>query len=128
MIPENYASDTMRIAAATVTPAVLVQRSEDPEDRRVLVVSSELLRQIGHSVSFDPGFTQALDYAATNAPGTLLGVRKRPQGGFISPLLFDGSDLFKYRKSDARVRLAPINESFFRVDRWWPDPARGGAP
>ena len=72
--------------------------------------------------------TQALDYAATNAPGTLLGVRKRPQGGFISPLLFDGSDLFKHRKSDARVRLAPINKSFFRVDRWWPDPARGGAP
>jgi hypothetical protein len=127
-IPENYASDTMRIAAAPVTPAVLVQRSENPADRRELVVSSELLRQIGHSVSFDAGFTQALDYAATNAPGTLLGVRKRPQGGFISPLLFDGSDLFKYRESDIRVRLAPVNESLFRVDRWWPDSGQGGAP
>jgi hypothetical protein len=127
MTPENYASDTMRIAAAPFTPAVLVQRSENPADRRELVVSSELLRQIGQSVSFDPGFTQALDYVATNAPGTLLGVRKRPQGGFISPLLFDGPDLFKYRKSDIRARLAPINDSLFHVDRWWPDSGQGGA-
>jgi hypothetical protein len=127
MIPENYASDTMRMAAAPVTPAVLVLQSENPADKRELMVSSELLRQIGHSVSFDPAFTQALDYAATNAPGTLLSIRKRPQGGLISPLLFDGQDLFKYRKSDIRVRLAPINEFFFHVDRWWPDPGQGGA-
>ena len=45
--PENYASDTMRIAAAPITPAVLVQRSESPAERRELVVSSELLRHIG---------------------------------------------------------------------------------
>jgi hypothetical protein len=128
MTPEYYALDTMRIAAAPVTPAVLVQPSENPADRSQIAVSSELLRQIGHSVSFDPDFTQALDYAAANAPGALLGVRKRPQGGLISPLLFGGPDLFKYRESELRVTFAPINGFLFRLDRWWPHPARGGAP
>ena len=72
MESDGLVADTIRIGAAPGMPAVLVQPNESPPDRRQVVVPSELLRQIGHSVSFDPEFTQALDYAATNAPGTLL--------------------------------------------------------
>ena len=71
MTPEDRVGDIMRLGVAPRAPAVLVQPSESPADRRQIAVSSELLRQIGHSVSFDLGFTQALDYAATNAPGNI---------------------------------------------------------
>ncbi len=114
-------ADTMRIGPAPRTPAVLVLPNESPPDRRQMVVPSELLRQIGHSVSFDPEFTQALDYAATNAPETLLAI------GW-DQFLLGGRDLLKHRESDLRVQIARANAILSRIDRWWPDPGQGGAP
>ncbi len=122
----DYTGDTQRIAAAPVTPAVLVQPSESPADRRQIVVSSELLRQIGHSVSFDPHFTQALDYAAAHSPGTLL--VPRPSGTGALSLLLGGPELLERGETDFWVRLAPVNELLSRVDRWWRDSGQGGVP
>jgi hypothetical protein len=123
---EDYAGDTLRIAAVPVTPAVLVQPSETTADRRQMVVPSEVLRQIGHSVSFDPGLSQALDYAATNAPGTLFAPRPHPLGALY--LLFSGPDMLKYPQSDIWIRFRRVNTLLFRIDRWWPDSGQGGAP
>ncbi len=121
----DYAGDAQRIAAPPVTAAVLVQPNENPLDRRQTVVPSELLRQIGHSVSFDPEFSHALDYAATNAPGTLL-EPGFPFGGIRKQILLGGQELLEHRESDLRVKLAPINGLLFRIVRWWPESGRGG--
>jgi hypothetical protein len=125
MTPEDRVADVMRLGAAPRAPAVLVQPSESPADRRQIVVSSELLRQIGHSVSFDLGFTQALDYAATNAPGILLAPRPHPLGALY--LLLGGPDMLKHPESDLWVRFAPANVGLLQIDRWWPDSGQGGA-
>ena len=125
MASGHYAGDTQRIAAPPVTPAVLVQPSEGPADRRQMVVPSELLRQIGHSVSFDPEFAQALDYAATHAPGTLLTPRNHNDQRFF---LLGAPDLLKHRETDLWVSLAPLNGQLSRIDRWWPDSSQGAAP
>jgi hypothetical protein len=117
----NAVANTLRIAAPPRTPAVLVQPNEFPPDRRKIVVPSELLRQIGHSFSFDPDLTQALDYAATNAPGTLLSIG---WGQF----LFGGADLPEMRSSNLRVQYVRANPLLSRIDRWWPDSGQGGAP
>ena len=121
MASRDPIADTMRIGPAPDTPAVLVQPNESLPDRRQVVVPSELLRQIGHTLSFEPEFTQALDYAATNAPGTLLAIG---WGQFI----IGGPDLLKHRESDLRVQIARVNAILSRIDRWWPDPGQGGAP
>ena len=118
-------ADTMRIGPVPGTPAILVQPKESAPDRGQMVVSSELLRQIGHSVSFDPEFTQALDYAATSAPGTLLVFGSSPRAG---SLMLGGPDLLKHRETDVRVKLAPVNGLLFRINRWWPNSGQGGAP
>ncbi len=126
IVSEDLAADTMRIEAAPGTPAVLVQANDSPPDRRQIVVPSELLRQIGQANSFDPEFAQALDYAATTAPGTLLATRSSPVGA--NSLLLGGPDLLKHLESDVRVRLTQVNVRFFLIDRWWPDSRQGGAP
>jgi hypothetical protein len=123
---EDYAGDTLRIATAPVTPAVLVQPSGTTANRRQMVVPPEVLRQIGHSVSFDPGLSQALDYAATNAPATLFAPRPHPLGALY--LLFSGPDMLKYPQSDIWIRFRRVNTLLFRIDRWWPDSGQGGAP
>jgi hypothetical protein len=122
---EDYAGDTLRIAAVPVTPAILVQPSETTANRRQMVVPSEVLRQIGRSISFDPGLSEALDYAATNAPGTLLAPRPHPLGALY--LLFGGPDMLKYPQSDIWIRFRRVNKLLFRTDRWWPDSGQGGA-
>jgi hypothetical protein len=113
-------ADTMRIGPLPGTPAVLVRPNESPPDRRQMVVPSKLLRQIGQSLSFDPEFAQALDYAATNAPGTLLAI------GF-GQFLFGGADLIEHRKSDLRVQYVRANPILSQINRWWPDSGQGGA-
>jgi hypothetical protein len=115
----------LRIAAVPVTPTVLVQASETTADRRQMVVPSEVLRQIGHGVNFDPGLSEALDYAATNAPGTLFAPRPHPLGALY--LLFGGPDMLKYSQSDIWVRFRRVSTLLFRTDRWWPDSGQGGA-
>ena len=114
-------ADTVRIGPAPDMPAVHVQPNESLPDRRQVVVPSELLRQIGHTVSFEPEFTQALDYAATDAPGILLAIG---WGQF----LLGGPDLLKHRESDLRVKFTRVNAILSRIDRWWPDSGQGGAP
>lgn len=84
-------------------------------------MSSKLLRQIARSVNFAPEFTQALDYAATNAPGALLAVG---WGQFF----FGGADLLEHPELDLRVHFARVSPILSRVDRWWPDSNQGGAP
>jgi hypothetical protein len=114
----DFFADTMRIGPGT--PAILVLNESFP-DRRQMIVRSELLRQIGHSVSFDPEFTQALDYSATAAPGTLLAI-------VWSQFLLGGPDLLKHRGLDLRVQFARENPILSRIERWWPDPANGSPP
>jgi hypothetical protein len=126
MVSEDLPADTMWIGAVPHTPAVLVQPSENPADRRQMIVPSELLRQIGQANGSDPEFAQALDYAATAAPGTLLATRLSHVGVGVSTLLLGGPDLLKHLESDVRVRLTQVNVRFFVIDRWWPDSGQGG--
>ena len=113
-----------RIAAPPTTPAVLVQPRDTAADRRQMVVPSELLRQISQSHSFDRKFTLALDYAATNAPVTML----TPRNPYNQQILLGGPELLEHRATDLRVKLTPVNGLLFRVDRWWPDSGQGSAP
>jgi hypothetical protein len=123
----DYIADTQRIAAPPVTPAILVQQS-DTAHRSLLVVPPELLLQIGHSVSFDPDFTQALDFAAANAPGSLLTrlAQRSFAGGSLTEILFGGPELLNQRGADLRIKLTEVSARFFRIDHWWPDPAGDG--
>jgi hypothetical protein len=133
--PWDFASDTQRIAAPPVTPAVLVEPGDTPSDRRQMAVPSELFRQIGNSLSFDPWFTQALGYVATNAPGTLLAFRPGRKL-FIEPnasggallgaafLMLGGPELLRQPETDLWVELIPVNGLLFKIDRWWPDSGR----
>jgi hypothetical protein len=120
---ENRVADTLRLGADRRVAAVLVQPIESPEDRRQIVVPSALLRHIGHSISFDSGLSQALDYAATNAPGILLAPRPYPMGALY--LLFGRPDMPQHPQSDIRVAFSRVNTLLFRIDRWWPDAAQG---
>jgi hypothetical protein len=121
----EYAGDTQRIAASPTTPAVLVQPNESTPDRSRIIVRPELLRQIGLTSS-DPDAIQALDYAATNAPATLLAPRN-PFGGNFQQILIGGPELSEHLARDIWVKLAPVTWILFRIDRWWPDPGQGGA-
>ena len=128
MAQGDYTGYTQRIAAPPVSPAVLVQPNETPIDLRQMVIPSALLRQIGHSVSFDPGFTQALDYAAINAPGTLIIPMPRNLFGG-NYILLGGPELLEHRETDFYwVKLARVKGQLFRIDRWWPDSEQVGDP
>jgi hypothetical protein len=99
----DYAGVTQRVAAPPVTPAVLVQPGETSANRRLMVVPSQFLRQIGHSFSFDPEFVEALDYAATHAPATLL-VHRNPLRSDYQQLLLGEPELLEHRETDLAGR------------------------